>query len=573
MNFIPKFGNLFFLQLLFLSLVGCSHKASAPSVAAPSPEQITGPSASLSDVLEKRILGYEFLKEDSQTESFVELNYFVNQLNSRFSFQNSLVHTLRRFPTGSLAGIEQKLKTSRETFRAARQAARAHKNTVLVIQNLKKLNFPSLQKVSFELTLAAGRKMSEPILQNISHGLLAASTTCASSAVYAGLGSTLESFFPDTQNFQLARDLYKQAIHCGSDESASKAAYRAAILSMLLNDCESASSFLDRASLSTEIKYLHSRTFYWLSKCKPNDGKPNRAIVSVYESYPLSYHGLLELQEKKTNLHKLITSHPEPSVQFRSLKNEEVNQLLRLAELLISAGKNQEAQHVLRKITPEKFEGLENSLLLYLAALNRRLEMGKESFQALAQALSRNPQLKSTSALLLFYPNNYFAMVEKYAKPYNLDPYLVMSVIRQESAFEPKALSPAKARGLMQLLPTTARHMDRRVQKDLLFDPETNIRLGTQYFAKLVERYKGNITFALAAYNAGARVVDNWLSRYPTEDIVLFMDVMPYRETREYVGSILRNWKWYEALYRQPDPASENPKIALQLKAYNRDIQ
>jgi soluble lytic murein transglycosylase len=103
--------------------------------------------------------------------------------------------------------------------------------------------------------------------------------------------------------------------------------------------------------------------------------------------------------------------------------------------------------------------------------------------------------------------------------------------------------------GLMQLMPGTARLMDRRVRKKDLIKPEVNIRLGVRYFQMLVDRFNGDVELALASYNAGSEVVDRWQRRYPTQNRLLFLDLMPYAETRNYVTLIGRNYYWYSKIY------------------------
>jgi soluble lytic murein transglycosylase len=116
--------------------------------------------------------------------------------------------------------------------------------------------------------------------------------------------------------------------------------------------------------------------------------------------------------------------------------------------------------------------------------------------------------------------------------------------MRQESSFNPKARSRAGARGLMQLLPSTVRDYSMSAVRKLE-KPETNILYGARYFRALMERFGGKSELALAAYNAGHGKVARWIKRYPTEDLALFLDLIPYAETREYVSIIARNHYWY----------------------------
>jgi soluble lytic murein transglycosylase len=121
-----------------------------------------------------------------------------------------------------------------------------------------------------------------------------------------------------------------------------------------------------------------------------------------------------------------------------------------------------------------------------------------------------------------------------------------MSLIKQESAFDRSAVSRVGAMGLMQLMPYTAVETDpNAIHLDLL-DADENIRIGIKYLRKLVQQYKGNLIYALGAYNAGPKAMDRWVKeaankRGPLE----FIESITYRETREYVASIIRNYYWY----------------------------
>ena len=144
------------------------------------------------------------------------------------------------------------------------------------------------------------------------------------------------------------------------------------------------------------------------------------------------------------------------------------------------------------------------------------------------------------------YPLDYFPLVKELSD--SVDPYLMQGLIRQESAFNPDARSPVGARGLMQIEPSTARNME-SVRPNQLFLPKTNIRLGIRYFKMLLKRYPEEPELALAAYNAGPGKISYWKQRFSTDNRLLFLDLLPLRETRDYVTSIGRNYFWYKTLY------------------------
>lgn len=139
------------------------------------------------------------------------------------------------------------------------------------------------------------------------------------------------------------------------------------------------------------------------------------------------------------------------------------------------------------------------------------------------------------------YPVRYKDYVEKYAIEYSLDKYIVMSMIKTESDFRAGAVSSAGARGLMQILPSTAKEiaykLNERYSEDSLYDVETSIRYGCYYLRYLLDIW-GDYTLALASYNAGLSNVRGWLERveYSTDGKTLLH--IPYKETREYISKI-----------------------------------
>jgi len=149
----------------------------------------------------------------------------------------------------------------------------------------------------------------------------------------------------------------------------------------------------------------------------------------------------------------------------------------------------------------------------------------------------------------IMYPKLYWDLIVRESRKHNLDPYLVAGLIRQESRFESEAVSSAGALGLMQLMPGTARTLaGRRMSRRQTFDPETNIRLGTQFLAQLMARFGGNVEKAVAGYNAGGTRVEQWSSE-TYSDPAEFVESIPITQTREFVHTVLRNYRFYHDLY------------------------
>jgi len=155
------------------------------------------------------------------------------------------------------------------------------------------------------------------------------------------------------------------------------------------------------------------------------------------------------------------------------------------------------------------------------------------------------------------FPKAYWSDLRKYSVLNGLDPYLVASLIRQESEFNALALSRANAVGLMQLLPKTGKTVAKQVKlrgysAPQLYTPAVNLQLGTRYFKDLVDKYNGQFEYALAAYNAGDYRVEDWLGQGHYRDAQEFVESIPFTETREYVQAILRNANVYRQLYGTP---------------------
>ncbi len=154
----------------------------------------------------------------------------------------------------------------------------------------------------------------------------------------------------------------------------------------------------------------------------------------------------------------------------------------------------------------------------------------------------------------LLFPRPYWSDLTADSARNGLDPYLVASLIRQESEFNPGAVSKANAYGLMQLLPSVGKSLSknagiRHFQTGMLLDPGTNLALGTANLRQVLDRYSGQVEYALAAYNAGDSPIRRWMAENNYKDIPEFVESIPYSETRDYVQSILRNREMYRQLY------------------------
>lgn len=173
-----------------------------------------------------------------------------------------------------------------------------------------------------------------------------------------------------------------------------------------------------------------------------------------------------------------------------------------------------------------------------LAAARAAQEMAWPQMAIVAAARARH-----WDDLEVRFPLQFLAQVRRHAASQRLDPAYVYGIIRRESAFDAQARSGVGARGLMQLMPATARRVARRLDERLpslrhLERPETNIRYGTAYFRTLLEHFEGHFVLATAAYNAGPHRVERWLPAQ-TLPADIWIETIPFRETRRYVRAVL----------------------------------
>jgi len=170
--------------------------------------------------------------------------------------------------------------------------------------------------------------------------------------------------------------------------------------------------------------------------------------------------------------------------------------------------------------------------------------------------------------LLLAYPDQYWALVQKATTDYGYDPRAFHALVREESNFNKDIVSHAGARGLSQLMPQTARSVGRwlglSVSQQQLHDPYTNLRIGSRYFESLSDRYRGNPYLAMAGYNAGEGNVKKWMERFgnvPTDE---WIESVPYRETRRYIKRVSKTWQTYHLLYDEGPAFPEHARYVPQ---------
>lgn len=154
----------------------------------------------------------------------------------------------------------------------------------------------------------------------------------------------------------------------------------------------------------------------------------------------------------------------------------------------------------------------------------------------------------------ILYPLNHFEIVKQEASKNNLDPYLIMSIIKTESGFKKYATSKKEAKGLMQIMDSTASEIKSNINDNFsedLYDENVNIALGCKYFSNLVNKYNGNYYLAICAYNAGMGNVDKWIEQGIIDNnLAEYKNVdLPFQETKKYLNKVIESYNIYIKLY------------------------
>jgi soluble lytic murein transglycosylase len=235
---------------------------------------------------------------------------------------------------------------------------------------------------------------------------------------------------------------------------------------------------------------------------------------------------------------------------------------LERARLLASAGLDDWAEVELRYAAQN--EDQPHVMGLELATMAARRSAQDQAIRYLKRYAPDYLYMPIDSAPLEFwklaFPMPYREELERFARQNNLDPFLVAALARQESEFNPKAVSPSSARGLTQIMPSTGRELSRRLgirpySAARLFQPQVNLQLGAYYLRSVADSVEGRWEAALAAYNAGLSRAKDWSTWGEFREAAEFVETVPFTQTREYIQIVLRNADIYRQLYAAPETA------------------
>lgn len=307
------------------------------------------------------------------------------------------------------------------------------------------------------------------------------------------------------------------------------------------------------------------RALFWQARALKQLSRNEEATVLLQQltkEDPIGYYGVMAIRELGQTYTPMKSAEKDYSYSLFNLKEMTSEQALR-AEWLMAVGENTFSEKIIDQLAQDlRQKGLhdEESWLIVLTSYARA-----NLYLPLFAAFNTLPvDVKETLVQKhpeLLFPRHYKEVIHQAAQREEIPPELAFSIIRQESAFNPRARSPVDAFGLMQLLPSLGKQLSRNTsisynEPEDLFDPEVNVPLGSKELKTLLQRYDQQYILAVAAYNASANAIRGWLKTRFREDSLEFIEEVPYDETRAYIKLVLRNYVFYKRLNQSEGPIS-----------------
>lgn len=369
-----------------------------------------------------------------------------------------------------------------------------------------------------------------------------------------------------------ARRVFRQTISTSYDnESYNEAIFQLLWTSIYKSDYKSTLEDIEKLKLIDKYPELNSKVKFWIAFVFHKNGDNSIAthlFKLIIKNNPLSYYSILaqkhlpsynaktsrELYLKKRDIasdnltlqdfNKTYISDIREFFVWKKLNYVGKTDLLLQDFVSVSPKKLITNVELLQDYDNEELTTMKFKFFMKLFKANKDF---LSSFKYISKSIDNNEVSTSMININNLFPTLYSDIIEN--EKTGLDVNFVLSLIRQESAFNPTAKSSVGARGLMQLMPSTAKRLVSYKRKDELFNPDLNIKGGTMYLKKLLNNFDGNIVLALSSYNAGPNKVKRWMNGiFSSNDPIFMIEEIPYRETKLYVKLIYRNLFFYSLL-------------------------
>lgn len=329
-----------------------------------------------------------------------------------------------------------------------------------------------------------------------------------------------------------------------------RAHFKVGFLLYMNQEYVKAIDWLAKDKALTKDPHNKAQSCYWLGRTYEKQKKPADAQAQfdeIRQKYPLTYYSFML---------GIDPNVVKKSVAAKAKNNIGKNHPLALPKIYLSVGLHRPARNMIQAYGNENDEHLQQIVQLFhdsgfhMFAMPNALDLAERQIGKVGL---------QDDLMKMIFPVKYYDVIEKEAKDHQADPLLVLSLIKQESGYFERAVSPSNAVGLMQLLIPTAQTLAKKEKqpqpdKDDLFDPNKNIKFGTAYFTGLTQQFENDVVLALSAYNAGPDRAVKWKNRWPNVRKDEFVELIPFQETRVYVKLILRNYSYYKFIVQNQSP-------------------
>ena len=370
-------------------------------------------------------------------------------------------------------------------------------------------------------------------------------------------------------DFDGAERIYRQLVEeYPNTDYSDEASWSVAFMRYCLRHYDEALQLFREVAARAEEPHIVDQSLFWAGKTARQLGQSDEAdrlFAEAAGGFPRSYYSTRAvrlgyganqtLRQIQTAL-GVGTTGGSPPAGWDATTTVRGRDHLARANLLVRLGLRNRAEIEMRDA-----EGLNEGDVDALRAIRDCYE----SLGILDRALVLTSRIfaaeENEDEISRLYPSYYWEQIVTAAREAQVDPYLVLSVMRQESFFNDEAVSRAGAVGLMQIMPQTGKRLARLMgvrpfDRRLLFDPDVSIRMGSRFLGDQMRSFavgptrKIGFELGLAAYNAGPHKARQWIERFPYQDPDAFVERIPYRETRLYVKKVLRNYTIYKSLSR-----------------------
>ena len=365
----------------------------------------------------------------------------------------------------------------------------------------------------------------------------------------------------EKKQYSQATAYYKILTSKFSDEYAERATWQLGWMNYKIGDFQKSYDYFNESINRYPSGLFIESSMYWSAKSAEQLKKKELAqqiFKNTNISFPYTYYGI-RAGEKRHDKKRFLTSRKnevQPTIS-PDLSSDSRFHHSRVAELSVTGFFEDARLEIkqLESITRKNLSGV-----IWLTKLYNDAHAYSDTVRVMQLYKDFKTKLRekelSNNFWRNFYPLAYAKIIHDNAKFFNVDPYFVKGLIRQESLFNAQVQSRAGAIGLMQIMPETGRTLyydsknSEPFHTEILFNPTINIKLGVKYIHKLNKRFNKNRTHILISYNAGPHNLKKWLKRFShLDDPDMFIESIPYPETRKYVKKVLRNYGIYQSLY------------------------